>query len=163
MNKLWAPWRIVYVSNAKRKGCIFCKALKERKDKKNLIVLRGKHSFAILNTFPYNNGHVMIVSNRHIASIEKLKEEELLDINKILLKTLAALKKVLNPAGFNIGMNLGRVSGAGIDKHMHIHIVPRWLGDTNFMPVVAGTKIISQSLNELYAKLKNSLFKYKTN
>ncbi|MCK9614562.1 MAG: HIT domain-containing protein [Candidatus Omnitrophica bacterium] len=153
MNKLWAPWRITYVSNTRAKGCILCKAFKEKKDKRNLVVLRSKHSFAILNTFPYNNGHVMVVSNRHVSSIEKLKDKEILDINKVLIKMLAALKATLKPAGFNVGINLGKVSGAGIDKHLHIHIVPRWLGDTNFMPVLSDTKIISQSLSELYKKL----------
>ena len=153
MNKLWAPWRISYVSNIRVRGCIFCRAFKEKKDKKNLVVLRSKHAFAILNTFPYNNGHVMVVSNRHVSSIEKLKDEETLDINKVLVIMISALKTVLRPAGFNVGINLGKVAGAGIDKHMHIHIVPRWLGDTNFMPVLSDTKIISQSLSELYGKL----------
>jgi ATP adenylyltransferase len=95
----------------------------------------------------------MVVSNRHVSSIEKLKDKEILDINKVLIKMLAALKATLKPAGFNVGINLGKVSGAGIDKHLHIHIVPRWLGDTNFMPVLSDTKIISQSLSELYKKL----------
>jgi len=153
LNKLWAPWRITYVSNARAKGCIFCRAFKEKKDKKNLVVLRSKHAFAILNTFPYNNGHVMVVSNRHVSSIENFKDEEILDMNKVLVTITSALKAVLKPAGFNVGINLGKVAGAGIDKHMHIHIVPRWLGDTNFMPVLSDTKIISQSLSELYAKL----------
>ena len=153
MNKLWAPWRITYVSNTRVKGCIFCKAFKEKKDKKNLIVLRSKHSFAILNTFPYNNGHIMIVSNRHVSSFEKLREEEILDVNKVLIKIISMLKATLKPAGFNVGINLGKVAGAGIDKHIHIHIVPRWPGDTNFMPVLSDTKIISQSLKELYDRL----------
>ncbi len=157
MDKLWAPWRITYVSKTKTSGCVFCKAFKEKKDKKNHIVLRSRHSFAILNTFPYNNGHVMVVSNRHVPSFEGLSEDEILDINKVLRRTMAALKNVLKPSGFNVGMNLGKVAGAGIDKHMHIHIVPRWLGDTNFMPVLSDAKIISQSLNELYTKLANVL------
>lgn len=157
MDKLWAPWRITYVSNTKAKGCIFCKALKDKKDTKNFVVLRSNHSFAILNTFPYNNGHVMVVSNRHVSSMEPLKDNEILDLNRVVTKMLSALRAVLKPAGFNVGMNLGKVAGAGIDKHMHIHIVPRWLGDTNFMPVLSDAKIISQSLNELYAKLKKHL------
>lgn len=99
----------------------------------------------------------MVVSNRHVPSFEGLSEDEILDINKVLRRTMAALKNVLKPSGFNVGMNLGKVAGAGIDKHMHIHIVPRWLGDTNFMPVLSDAKIISQSLNELYTKLANVL------
>ena len=154
MNRLWAPWRINYVSRKKANGCIFCKALKEKKDKKNFIVLRSQYCFAILNTFPYNNGHVMIVPNRHLKSLEDLREKELLDMNKILIKIKSTLKKILNPSGFNIGMNIGKVAGAGIAQHIHIHIVPRWLGDVNYMPILANTKIISQSLRELYTKLK---------
>ena len=153
MDKLWAPWRITYVSNTRLKGCIFCKAFKEKKDKKNFVVLRSDHSFAILNTFPYNNGHVMVVSKRHVSSIENLNDNEILDLNRVVTKMIRSLKIALNPAGFNVGMNLGKVAGAGIDKHLHIHIVPRWLGDTNFMPVLSDTKIISQSLSELYKKL----------
>ncbi len=163
MDKLWAPWRISYVSNTKIKGCIFCKALKERNDRKNRVIFRSKYSFAMLNTYPYNNGHVMVVCNRHVASIEQLSEQEFLDINKVVLKMLSSLRHVLKPAGFNIGINLGKVSGAGIDKHIHIHIVPRWLGDTNFMPVISKTKIISQSLDELYRKLKTNLAVRKNN
>ena len=157
MDKLWAPWRITYVSNTKAKGCIFCKALKDKKDKKNFVVLRSSHSFAILNTFPYNNGHVMVVSNRHVSSMENLNDNEILDLNRVVTEILSALRAALKPAGFNVGMNLGKVAGAGIDKHMHIHIVPRWLGDTNFMPVLSDAKIISQSLNELYTKLKKHI------
>lgn len=162
MDKLWAPWRITYVSNTRTKRCIFCRALKEKNDKKNLVVLRSKHSFVILNTFPYNNGHVMVVLNRHVSSFEKLKDGEILDLLRVLTKILSVLKTVLNPAGFNVGVNLGKVAGAGIDKHMHIHIVPRWLGDTNFMPVLSDTKIISQSLSELYKKLTKHTVKMKS-
>ncbi|MCK4519684.1 MAG: HIT domain-containing protein [Candidatus Omnitrophica bacterium] len=158
MDRLWAPWRINYVSRKKTNGCVFCKALKEKKDKKNFIVSRSQYCFAILNTFPYNNGHVMIVPNRHLKSLENLREEELLDMNKVLIKIKSALKKTLNPAGFNIGMNIGKVAGAGIDKHIHIHIVPRWLGDINYMPVLANTKVVSQSLRELYTKLKQNCY-----
>jgi len=161
LDKLWAPWRITYVSATRASTCIFCRAFKEKKDKKNFVIARSRHSFAILNTFPYNNGHVMIVSNRHVPSIEKLKDEEILDINKVLIKILAALKSVLKPAGFNVGINLGKVAGAGIDKHVHIHVVPRWLGDTNFMPVLTNTKIISQSLDELYKKITKRISKVK--
>lgn len=157
MDRLWAPWRIKYVSRKKQKGCIFCKALKERKDKKNFVVLRSRYCFAILNTFPYNNGHVMIVPKKHLKSIEDLGEVELLDMNKVLIKIKAALKKILSPSGFNIGMNIGKVAGAGIANHLHTHIVPRWLGDINCMPVIANTKVVSQSLEELYLRLKKNL------
>lgn len=155
MDKLWAPWRIKYVSRGKTKGCIFCKAFKKKNDKKNFVVYRSKYSFAILNTFPYNNGHVMIVSNKHVASLEKLNDEEIVDMNKVLKIMIAKLKKTIKPAGFNVGINLGKVSGAGIDKHLHMHLVPRWLGDTNFMPIISNTKIISQSLTELYKRISS--------
>lgn len=159
MDKIWAPWRIKYVQQKKPKGCIFCKMLPQKKDKKNFILLRSSHCFAVLNTYPYNNGHVMIVPRRHIRSLEDLREEELLDINKTLIKTKSTLKIILKPLGFNIGMNIGKVAGAGVDKHLHIHIVPRWPGDTNFMPVTAATKVISQSLKGLYEKFERALNK----
>lgn len=157
MDRLWAPWRINYVSRKKGKGCIFCKVFKEKNDRKNFIVLRSKYCFAILNTYPYNNGHIMIVPKRHVKSPEDLKKTEILDMNKTMIKIKSALEKVLNPGGFNIGMNIGKVAGAGIANHIHVHIVPRWLGDVNYMPVVADTKVVSQSLKELYIKLKETL------
>ena len=160
MNRLWAPWRINYVSaiketSAKRyKKCLFCRLLKAKNDKKNLIVTRSKFSFSILNKFPYNNGHVMVAPLRHVADIEDLKDSEVLDLFNLVLSSKVALKKILKPHGYNIGLNLGKISGAGIEKHLHVHIVPRWLGDINFMPTVASTRVISQSLDELYRKLK---------
>lgn len=157
MDKLWAPWRINYVAQKKPKGCIFCKIYKEAKDRKNLVVMRSLHCYVVLNTFPYNNGHLMVVSSRHTASLDELCDAEILDMNKTLIKIKKVLKKVLSPDGFNIGINAGKVSGAGVDKHLHIHIVPRWLGDTNFMPVIAGAKIISQSLEELYQLITRCL------
>lgn len=157
MNKLWAPWRIEYINQIKHKGCILCNILKEKQDKKNFILFRSNYCFAVLNTYPYNNGHIMIVPNRHIKSLEKLKDNELLDMNKSLIKIKSTLKRTLNPGGFNIGMNIGNIAGAGIDKHLHMHIVPRWQGDTNFMPVLTNTKIISQSLKELYILLKKEI------
>ncbi|MCK4916840.1 MAG: HIT domain-containing protein [Candidatus Omnitrophica bacterium] len=157
MNKLWAPWRIEYINQIKNKGCILCNILKEKQDKKNFILFRSNYCFAVLNTYPYNNGHIMIVPNRHIKSLEKLKDNELLDMNKSLIKIKSTLKRTLNPGGFNIGMNIGSIAGAGIDKHLHMHIVPRWQGDTNFMPVLTNTKIISQSLKELYILLKKEI------
>ncbi|MCP4653515.1 MAG: HIT domain-containing protein [Candidatus Omnitrophica bacterium] len=159
MDKLWAPWRIKYVSQKKPKGCIFCHAYKEKKDTKNLVAYRSKHCFVILNLFPYNNGHLMVVPNRHVDSLERLTDSEILDINSTTKKMLIILKKSLKCQGFNIGMNIGKMAGAGIDKHIHSHIVPRWLGDTNFMPSIAKTKVISQSLKGLYALLKKGLNK----
>lgn len=154
MNKLWAPWRINYVQAKKTKGCTFCKILKNKNGKEDPVLLRSAHCFAVLNKFPYNNGHTLIVTNRHIKSFEQLKDCELLDINKTLISVKSRLKKILKPHGFNIGANVGEIAGAGIVNHLHIHLVPRWLGDTNFMPITANTKVISQSLKELHQQFK---------
>jgi len=155
MDKLWAPWRVKYVTEmiGKTKGCVFCKMLKERKDKKNLIVIRTKLSFTVLNLYPYNNGHILVLPNRHVADLSKLTEEENTDLFRLLNTTKSLLDKTLKPAGYNVGMNLGRVAGAGFPGHLHVHIVPRWKGDSNFMPVIGQTKVISQSLQTLHQRL----------
>jgi ATP adenylyltransferase len=150
MDKLWAPWRIQYIQAKKTKGCIFCLKPKQKKDKINFIIKRGKHVFSVLNIFPYNNGHVLICPYRHISDINKLSSNEWAEMLEFFNETTRLLKAKLKAQGFNIGFNLGKVSGAGIDKHIHAHIVPRWDGDTNFMPVLGDTKVISQSLEELY-------------
>ncbi len=157
LNRIWAPWRTTYIRNINAKGCVFCKIFKENKDKKNYILLRSKHCFAVLNIFPYNNGHTLIVANRHVSSLEFLSDKEILDINKLLITVKKALDKTLKPSGFNIGFNVGEASGAGIKNHLHMHLVPRWLGDTNFMSTVSDTKVISQSLAELHKFLKMEL------
>lgn len=158
MKKLWAPWRTKYVTKiiGKQKGCIFCRMLRENKDKTNFIVARTKLSFAVLNIYPYNNGHVLVVPNRHVSDFLKLTMEEKKDLFGLLEAVKIKIDKTLEPGGYNIGVNLGRVAGAGFPGHLHIHIVPRWKGDSNFMPVVGNTKVISQSLNELYRRLKFS-------
>ena len=153
MDKLWAPWRIRYVQSKKTKQCIFCKALKAAASK-NYVVFRTRHSLVLLNIFPYNNGHLMVAPVRHLSKLEQLKDYEILDLFKVLAKAKKLLDKVLKPKGYNIGINLSDIAGAGIPGHLHIHIVPRWKGDTNFMPVLAGTKIISQSLDELFRRLR---------
>ncbi|MEA1965243.1 MAG: HIT domain-containing protein [Candidatus Aerophobetes bacterium] len=157
MGRLWAPWRIEYIMGEKNRECIFCQKPKEHKDEKNFILLRGKKCMAMLNIFPYNNGHLLIAPYRHIGSIEELSKEESEELMSILTQMVKLLKKVLHPAGFNIGMNLGRVAGAGIEDHLHIHIVPRWRGDSNFMPVISETKVISEALQKTYQKLKENL------
>lgn len=157
MEKIWAPWRVPYITkinkNKSTRASVFSKILKEKKDKKNYIYLRRGKSFAVLNLYPYNNGHTLIVPNRQIGELEELTEEERKDLFDTLLEAKQLLHKVLNPVGFNIGINLGRYAGAGIPEHLHIHIVPRWKGDVNFMPVTAETKVISQSLDALYKLL----------
>ena len=154
MDTLWAPWRIKYINGThKTKGCLFCNASKESADKKNLIIFRSKDSFCILNKFPYNNGHLMLCPYRHIKDINQLRNEEILDLFHTLAKMQKLLKETLCPDGFNVGINLGRLSGAGIPGHLHLHLVPRWKEDTNFMAVACNTKVISQSLLKLYDEL----------
>jgi len=155
-NRLWAPWRMEYIRVADKTGCIFCEALKTDK----YVVYRTDKSMVILNAFPYNNGHIMIAPVRHVGEFESLTDEELFDLIKLLPLSITKLKAVYNPHGFNIGVNLGRPAGAGIIDHIHIHIVPRWVGDTNFMPVIGDTKVISQSLDES-CKLLRTAFGYK--
>lgn len=158
MDKLWAPWRINYIKNIKKeKGCLLCRIAGDKKrDKENLVFLRTKHSFCVLNNFPYNNGHVMICPSSHKKYLKQLTREEVLDLIDLLIRAQGILEKALSPQGFNIGVNVGKVAGAGVDKHLHIHLVPRWMGDTNFMPVISKTRVISQSLNELYRQLKGN-------
>ncbi len=156
MDKLWAPWRIKYVGAIKnKKGCIFCQAKNDRAEKQ--VIFKTKHSVAMLNIFPYNNGHMLIAPRAHVRDIVKLNDSEILDLIGALIKAKKLLEKVLKPDGFNIGLNLSRASGAGITDHMHVHIVPRWVGDTNFMATVSKTKVISQSLEELAKRLKKCL------
>jgi ATP adenylyltransferase len=149
--KLWAPWRIGYIKSAgKEKGCLFCRVFRSTRDKENLLVLRSKHAFVLLNLYPYNNGHIMVVPVRHTQELESLTADETADLMDTLKKAKRLLDAALKPDGYNIGINIGRASGAGIAQHLHIHVVPRWNGDTNFMASVGATKIISQSLQELY-------------
>jgi len=162
MDKLWAPWRVTYITKiiGKIKGCTFCRILKENRDIKNYIFVRTKYSFAVLNIFPYNNGHTLIVPKRHVKDLEQLSTLERQDLMELLIYTQKITNKVLKPIGYNIGINLGRVSGAGIPGHLHFHVVPRWRGDVNFMAVTADTKVISQSLRVLFDKLYQAHRKY---
>lgn len=155
MDKLWAPWRSEYISKIEthQKGSVFARILSEKKDKKNYVIIRQEHAFAVLNLFPYTNGHVLVVPNRQVNDIDKLRKPEREAIFDLLIEVKSLLKQVLKPAGFNIGLNLGRAAGAGIPEHIHFHVVPRWRGDVNFMPVTAQTRVISQSLDSLYRKL----------
>jgi len=153
MERIWAPWRMKYILSNKVEGCIFCEKVAEEDDENNLILYRGGSCFLILNTFPYNCGHLMVVPYRHIGEVEKLEESESSELMSLTQLSVKTLRHILKPEGFNIGMNLGRVSGAGVEGHLHIHIVPRWNGDTNFMPLLADTKVLSESLRETYKKL----------
>ena len=158
MDKIWAPWRTVYLSTVskKQKGCLFCRIGKQKKDKADHVFLRRKHCYAVLNLYPYNNGHVLIVPYRHINDLSKMKQEERDEFFDLLNHVKTLLDDTLHPDGYNIGMNIGHAAGAGMPKHVHMHIVPRWVGDVNFMPVVGSTKVVSQSLDELHKLLKKA-------
>lgn len=152
MRQLWAPWRMEYIRKAAEATCIFCEKPKEQRDKDNLILYRGETCFIIMNKFPYNNGHLMVAPYRHLVNMEELSQEEMGELFKLVKKSVMILKKTLKPEGFNIGMNVGRVAGAGFN-HFHVHVVPRWFGDTSFMPILAESKVVSQHLSETFDQL----------
>ena len=159
MDKLWAPWRMKYIKEGIDKpqnGCIFCRFPAEGPEhhRERLILHADERAFVIMNKFPYNNGHLMVVPFAHTSNMDELDDASALEMWKLVALCRRVLSKAFKPDGFNIGINLGRVAGAGIDTHLHVHIVPRWNGDSNFMPVIADTKVISQSLEEAYEELK---------
>lgn len=153
---LWAPWRINYIQNLdKGSDCFICQAHKRAgDDDKNFVLWRTDRSIVILNRFPYNNGHLLIAPTRHIPDLETTSDEELLELIKLVRECQKALSLAIAPHGFNIGMNFGRCAGAGLPGHLHIHLVPRWDGDTNFMSVCSDTEVVSQSMTELLEQLK---------
>lgn len=157
MENLWAPWRIEYILSKKAPGCIFCDKPQEDKDQENLILYRGKYHFIIMNAFPYNNGHMMIVPYRHISTLSGWSSEEQKEFMELADLAVNLLKAAMKPDGFNLGINMGQVAGAGIADHIHLHVVPRWNGDTNFMPVLSDTRVISEHLRATYEKLKSTL------
>ncbi|MDF9408261.1 MAG: AP-4-A phosphorylase [Pelotomaculum sp. PtaB.Bin013] len=160
MKQIWAPWRSVYIGGDHGDKCVFCGILESEQDEENLVLLRGDKTFVVMNRYPYTNGHVMVVPKRHVGEIEELTEEEMLELFKNTQKMVKALR-AFNPDGFNVGVNIGRIAGAGVPGHVHIHVVPRWGGDTNFMPVFGDVRVISESLEVTYQKLKDSMAKLK--
>jgi len=155
MDRLWSPWRMEYIEAAKAEpeGCIFCDLPAKGDDAAAYILRRGEHGFVLLNSFPYNPGHMMVAPFRHTGDLEGLDPGELLDLDQLLQESIRALREEMAPHGFNVGMNLGRVAGAGIPDHLHWHVVPRWGGDTNFMPVVGQTRVLPELLDETYRRL----------
>lgn len=153
MERLFAPWRVEYVTQGKAGGCIFCNLARARPGEE-LVLFSGSLTLVILNKYPYNNGHLMVASKRHEARFEGLSVEESLDILRLLRHSITALKDAFSPDGFNIGLNLGKAAGAGIEDHLHWHVVPRWDGDTNFMPVVSETRVIPEHLLNTLSKLR---------
>jgi len=154
MKHLWAPWRIEYIQMEKPQGCIFCEKPGQNNDAENYILYRGDKNFVIMNSYPYNPGHLLVAPYRHIANLEELTDEELGEHFQIVCRSIKVLRDVFNPTGFNTGINTGKVSGAGIAEHVHTHIVPRWQGDTNFMPVLTDARVIPEALAETYKKLQ---------
>ena len=159
MERIFAPWRIRYIMSPKHEGCIFCDFPKENRDEERLIVYRGEKCFVMMNNYPYNPGHVMVAPYRHVGSLEELDESEALEIMKLSQRAVKVIRETMDPDGFNLGINLGKVAGAGIEDHIHLHIVPRWNGDTNFMPVIADVKIIPEAVEETYKKLRSGFEK----
>ncbi len=157
MDSLHAPWRIEYILSPKEKfvdGSLFTRIAQSSDDEINLVIVRAKTCFALLNRYPYNGGHLMVVPYKKVSDLTELTDDELADLMQLTRRCIEVLKQVMKPEGFNVGINLGKVAGAGIEEHLHIHIVPRWGGDTNFMAVTADTRIIPQALAELAAKLR---------
>lgn len=157
MKHLWSPWRLEYLTAPKMEECIFCHAVQGDNDRENLVLLRGERAYLILNRYPYNNGHFMVVPDLHVPSLENLDAAVLTEMMLLLNRGLAALRVAMAPHGFNIGVNLGHVAGAGIADHVHIHAVPRWIGDTNFMPVVGEMRVIPQTWLQTYDQIKAAL------
>ncbi len=156
MEQIFSPWRLRYVASARKKprGCIFCRALRGRADRPNLVLFRGVDNFVILNKYPYNSGHMMIVPNAHLPLPRGASRAGLLEMMELAVRCEAALRAAYRPSGINLGMNLGRSAGAGIEGHYHLHIVPRWDGDTNFMTAIHGTRVIPEALDVTYSRLR---------
>ena len=154
MQRLWSPWRMEYITSEKDIGCIFCEKIKEGEDQENLILLRGECCFVMMNRYPYNNGHLMVVPYEHVDTPLKLSPQAQFEMMRLVTICLQVLEGAMHPDGFNIGMNLGASAGAGIKDHIHMHVVPRWVGDTNFMPVLSETRVIVEALGQSYQRLK---------
>jgi ATP adenylyltransferase len=155
MKQLWAPWRLAFIEQASRgSGCIFCEKPELRRDEKTFILCRGRHAYVLMNIYPYNNGHLLVTPYRHIGALEELPEPVLLDMLRLVQRSIKAVRKAYTPDGFNLGVNQGKVAGAGIEHHIHLHIVPRWEADTNFMPLLGETRVLPQHLKASYTRLK---------
>jgi len=158
VERIWSPWRMAYIQAAKEQGedgrCIFCDLPAEGDDVRTMILARGELAFVIVNSFPYNPGHLMVAPFRHVGAFTSLEADELADVDALVARSIRALEQEMEPHGYNLGMNLGRVAGAGIPDHVHWHLVPRWNGDTNFMPVVGETRVLPELLEETYARLR---------
>lgn len=155
--RLWSPWRMQYILSDKSGDCVLCEAARSDDDAGHFVLERGRHNFVIMNLYPYNNGHLMVVPYRHVAGLEDLDDEILAEAMCLVRECTALLSHVMHPEGFNVGINLGKAAGAGLHEHLHIHIVPRWVGDTNFMPVLGETRVVPELVVESYKKLRAAL------
>jgi ATP adenylyltransferase len=155
--RLWAPWRLEYIKSPKSGDCIFCTGPASGDDEAAHIVQRGERCFSMLNAYPYNNGHLMIAPYEHVPSLEDLDDETAFELMTLTRRSLAAIRSSYEPDGFNLGVNVGRIAGAGFAEHVHQHVVPRWAGDTNFMPVIASTGVLPESLDDSYKTLARAL------
>jgi len=155
MEHIWAPWRVEYIFSEKPEGCILCDKPNENKDEENYVLYRGKYNYIMLNKYPYNPAHLLIAPYRHTDTVENLTDEERNEHFELVCRGLGVLRKVYNPHGFNIGANLGRTAGAGIDEHYHSHIIPRWNGDTNYITVMDDVRVIPQAMAETYQQIKD--------
>lgn len=158
MKTMWAPWRMEYILGKKDEGCIFCRALS---DQDNLTLYKGKVTMVVMNKYPYINGHLLVAPTRHLSLLEQVKKKEMGDLLETVEKSVGILKKVMNPDGFNVGLNLGKVAGAGVEEHLHFHIVPRWFGDTNALTVFADVRVIPEHLQATFHNLKPHFDKMK--
>lgn len=153
MKRLWAPWRMEYLMSDTSDGCIFCDKPARNDDRSSFILMRTPHSFVMLNTYPYNNGHLMIAPHRHVGGFAELTDEERCDLMDTIAAAQRILERAYSPQGMNVGANIGHCAGAGVPGHVHVHIVPRWEGDTNFMPVVGETRVLPETLEETFDRL----------
>jgi ATP adenylyltransferase len=154
MKVLWAPWRMDYIlSDKKSQGCIFCELPKQEKDRDNLILYRSSDTFVIMNRYPYNNGHIMVVPYSHIATLDRMDEGTMLDFMKVTKHAVQSIQRAFMPEGFNMGINIGKIAGAGMEEHLHLHIVPRWAGDTSFMTVFDEIRVVPEHVLGTYDKL----------
>ena len=158
VRRLWAPWRMAYVGATRASsGCVFCEALASRDDRSNLVLYRGRHAYLILNAFPYTSGHLMAVLNRHVGTFDDATVDELADAMALARMATVALAAEYRPDGFNVGLNVGSAAGAGISDHLHVHVVPRWSGDSNFMAVVGDVRVLSETFDRTYERLHGRL------
>jgi ATP adenylyltransferase len=157
MKHLWSPWRLEYLLAPASEECIFCRAIAGDDDRENLVLFRGEYAFLVLNRYPYNNGHIMVVPYAHVPTPEALDVETLAEMMTLMNRALAALRAAMAPDGVNIGINVGQVAGAGVADHVHVHVVPRWMGDTNFMPVVGDMRVVPQTWLQTYDQLQAAL------